>query len=217
MMATTEGRNRSRERSFSGNYGSNRTRSTSNSRLRSGSRPSTNRDRIRCYYCREYDHFMRDCPTSRKEREIEQSQQMLNLEEDQIHLCCNKYAEQSSRKSQSKSFKLMNCRHGTTTFLPLDSKIGGQINYNRPSVGQFLTREQASYVYRKTESGEIINVDTIQQEIEQKKQLNKINGTSGDTNPYKELNSKQCRGIRAINDTNRVMVNFKQCFKLHTT
>ena len=72
-------RNRSRKRSFSRNYGSNRTRSTSNSRSRSGSRASTNRDRIRCYKCREYDHFRRDCPTSREEREIEQLQQMLNL------------------------------------------------------------------------------------------------------------------------------------------
>ena len=35
----------------------------SNSRLRSGSRASTNRDRIRCFECREYDHFMRKCPT----------------------------------------------------------------------------------------------------------------------------------------------------------
>ena len=35
----------------------------------------------------------------------------------------------------------MNGRDGTATFLPLDPKIGGQINHNRPSVGQFLTRE----------------------------------------------------------------------------
>ena len=62
------GRNRSRERSFSRNYNSNRTRSTNSSKLRSGSRASTNRDRIRCYKCREYDHFARDCPTSREER-----------------------------------------------------------------------------------------------------------------------------------------------------
>ena len=33
---------------------------------------STNRDRIRCYKCREYDHLVRDCPTSREERNIEQ-------------------------------------------------------------------------------------------------------------------------------------------------
>ena len=60
------GRDRSRERSFSGNYGGNRTRSTSNSRSRSGSRASTNRDRIRCYNCREYDHFAGDCPPLEK-------------------------------------------------------------------------------------------------------------------------------------------------------
>ena len=76
-------RNRSRERLFSRNYGNNRTRSTSNNRSRSGSRPSTNRDRIHCYKYREYDHFTRDCPTSREEKEIEQLQQMLNLGDEQ--------------------------------------------------------------------------------------------------------------------------------------
>ena len=64
----------------------------------------------------------------------------------------------------------MNGRDGTTTFLPLDSKIGGQIIYNRPNIGQFLTREQASYVYKKVESGEMINVNTTQQEMEQEDQ-----------------------------------------------
>ena len=48
---------------------------------RSGSRASTNRDRIRCYMCREYDHFARDCSNSRKERDLEQLQHMLNMEE----------------------------------------------------------------------------------------------------------------------------------------
>ena len=42
-------------------------------------------------------------------------------------------------------------------------------------------------MYKKTESGEIINVDTIQQEIKQEEQLNKIDGTSGETNPYRKL------------------------------
>ena len=54
--------------------------------LRSGSRASTNRDRIRCHNCREYDHFARDCPSSREERDLDQLQQMLNLEEEQTHL-----------------------------------------------------------------------------------------------------------------------------------
>ena len=37
-------------------------RSRSPSSSRSGSRTSTNRDRIRCYRCREYDHFANECP-----------------------------------------------------------------------------------------------------------------------------------------------------------
>ena len=93
-------RNRSRDRSFSRGYDSNRNRSTSNSRLRSGSRASTNRDRIRCYKCREYNHFMRDCPTSRDEREIEQLQHILNLE-DQISLLTN--AQNNSEESPTAS------------------------------------------------------------------------------------------------------------------
>ena len=48
----------------------------------------------------------------------------------------------------------MNGRDGTTTFLPLNTKIGGQLNNNRPNVGQFLTREQTKYIYKKTELGE---------------------------------------------------------------
>ena len=63
-------RNRSRERTLTKNYGNGRDRSSSNDRSRSGSRASTNRDRIRCYDCREYDHFVRDCPNSREERDL---------------------------------------------------------------------------------------------------------------------------------------------------
>ena len=47
---------------------------------------STNRDRIRCYKFREYDHFMKDFPTSNVEREIEQMQQMLSLDDGQTLL-----------------------------------------------------------------------------------------------------------------------------------
>ena len=72
-------RNRSRKRVLKRNYG--RDRSSSNNRSRSGSRASTNRDRIRCCAGREYDHFVRDCPNSREERDLEQLQHMLNMEE----------------------------------------------------------------------------------------------------------------------------------------
>ena len=81
----------------------------------------------------------------------------------------------------------MNGRNGTTAFLPLDSRIGGQGRDNHPTVGQFLTREETRYIYRKVETGEIINTDMIEHEIEQEKQLNKIDDTSRETNPYKEF------------------------------
>ena len=35
--------------------------------LDQGLRATTDRDRIRCYVCREYDHFARNCPNSREE------------------------------------------------------------------------------------------------------------------------------------------------------
>ena len=68
----------------------------------------------------------------------------------------------------------MNGRDGTTAFLPLDSRIGGQGGNDRPSIGQFLTREQMKYIYRKVESGEIVNTETIEQELEQDEQHSKI-------------------------------------------
>ena len=45
----------------------------------------------------------------------------------------------------------MNRRDGTTAFLPLDSRIGGQSRERYPPVGQFLTREQTNYIYKKVD------------------------------------------------------------------
>ena len=39
-----------------------RARSGSSSRSRSNLRTSMNRDRVRCFKCREYDHFANECP-----------------------------------------------------------------------------------------------------------------------------------------------------------
>ena len=61
-------------------------RSVSNSRSRSGSRVSTNRHRIRCFECREYNHFAQECSTRQASRETEQRQQMFNMDKDQTIL-----------------------------------------------------------------------------------------------------------------------------------
>ena len=92
----------------------------------------------------------------------------------------------------------MNSRNGPIAFLPLNFKIGGQVDNNRPSIGQYLTREPAIYVYKKTESGEVINTETIQQELEQERQLNKIHDTSGETNPYKELIANNTEKLESL-------------------
>ena len=80
----------------------------------------------------------------------------------------------------------MNGRDDTSTFLPLDSEIGGQSRDSCLTVGQYLTRDETKYIYKKVENWEMINMDTIQQEIEQEKQLGTIDDTSRETNPYKE-------------------------------
>ena len=55
-----------------------RVRSDSSSRLRSNSRVSTNRDRVRSFKCREYDHFANGCPnlvTEDSDRESDSARQ----------------------------------------------------------------------------------------------------------------------------------------------
>ena len=84
------------------------------------------------------------------------------------------------------------------TFLPLSPQIGGQVNNNRPNVGQYLTREQANYVYKNTELGKVINTETLQQELEHERQLNRIGDTNGETNPYKELKVNNTEKIEPL-------------------
>ena len=92
----------------------------------------------------------------------------------------------------------MNGRDGTTAFLPLDSRIGGQVRCNHPTVGQFLTRGQTRYIYKKIETGEIINTDRIEQEKEHERQLDKMDDTSEETNPYKELIVNNAEKIKPL-------------------
>ena len=86
-----------------------------------------------------------------------------------------------------KSFKLINGRNEAATFLALDSRIGGHDMCSHPTVGQYLTKDQARHIYKKVETGEILNVDMVKHEIEQEKLLSQIDDDSGEVNPYREL------------------------------
>ena len=65
-------------------------------------------------------------------------------------------------------------------------------------MGQYLTRDQTRFIYKKVETGEIIDTNTIQQQIEQEKQLGKIDNTNGETNPYKELTVNNAEKIEPL-------------------
>ena len=98
---------------------------------------------------------------------------MLNMEEQE-------HRDSSRHSSDEDSRSPLN-------FLPLDFKTGGPSEDSCPTVGQYLTRDQTRHVYKKVETGESINADMIQQEVEQEKQLNKLDDDSGEENPYREL------------------------------
>ena len=66
----------------------------------------------------------------------------------------------------------MKVKNDAAAFLPLDFGIDGQTRDSHPTVGQYLTRDQARYIYKKVETGGIININAVKHEIEQEKQLN---------------------------------------------
>ena len=76
--------------------------------------------------------------------------------------------------------------------MTLGSKLGGENTNRKLSKGdntdkRYLTTNLADYVYRKVESGNLINKSTMRQEIDQDIELDKMDDTSGDENPYREL------------------------------
>ena len=55
--------------------------------------------------------------------------------------------------------------NGTTTFLPLNTKIGGHVKCVKDKETICLTKDQASHIYGKAELEGVVNVDTNEQEI----------------------------------------------------
>ena len=148
------GRSRSRERQYAENTKRN-DRSSSNG-SRSGSRASTNRDMIRCYKCREYDHFAKDCPTSKLEKEAQAIQQMYNMDEEQISvktIVTDTYDSlnqvHSINEIANRSFKITEGKNSPTTFLPLHTKVGGQARHIKDKETICLMNDQARDIYKK--------------------------------------------------------------------
>ena len=67
------------------------------------------------------------------------------------------------------TFKLMEGKNDPTAFLPLHAYIGGEIttHKNKYKENKYLTGDKARHVYKKVESGNIININPLMQDIEQ--------------------------------------------------
>ena len=70
---------------------------------------------------------------------------------------------------------------------------------DRNKENRYLTEDQAKHVYKKVESGNIININTVKQEIDQ--ELNRLDDTSGDISPYRGL---------MVNNTEKVDIILSQ-------
>ena len=90
--------------------------------------------------------------------------------------------------------------------MPLVPKLGRENTDRKFSKGEntdkeYLTTKQANYIYRKVESGNLINKNTMRQEIDQDIELDKMDNTSGDENPYREL---------IVNNTGKMQTTLSQ-------
>ena len=64
-------------------------------------------------------------------------------------------------------FKHVKGKNGTTSFLPVDSRKGGNVTYIRNAI--CLTEDQTRYIYKRVEQGSNLNTETMKQEIKQVK------------------------------------------------
>ena len=70
--------------------------------------------------------------------------------------------------------------------MPLKN-IGGQSKPNKDKKARYLTEDQTKHIYKKVELQDVITIGTIKQEIDQDQELNRLDDTSDDINPYWEL------------------------------
>ena len=59
----------------------------------------------------------------------------------------------------------MKGKDGTTSFFPIESKIGGKICYINNKEAMCLSEKQTDYVSKNVEEGKVINTKTMKNEI----------------------------------------------------
>ena len=77
-----------------------------------------NRDRIRCYKCREYDHFANECPNLVPKDSDRESDGTRSIS---LHL-----ADSDTGSDTDQYLNIWKGRNGSTSFLPLMKKGGFQ-------------------------------------------------------------------------------------------
>ena len=101
--------------------------------------------------------------------------------------------------------------------MPLNANIGGHIRSNKYKYkeNKYLTEDHARHVYKKVESGNVININTLKQEIDQDQEVSRLDDTSRDIKPYRELIVNNTEKTDSF-ITNGTVVNIMQCSQLHT-
>ena len=99
--------------------------------------------------------------------------------------------------TSTRTFKLVKGKNDPITFLPLNANIGVKPKSLQIQSRNFLTEDQVRHIYKKVESGNILNINIIK-EIDQDWDLNGLDDTSGDINPYRELTVNNAEKIETV-------------------
>ena len=123
-------RNRSQSRNRNENYDTRgRSRDRNNRRReesgsQSNSRVSTNCDCVRCYQCREYNHFTSECPNTPTDEETDYE----DAEPASLQMMSQNYSPINSER-EADYLNLYKIEMNSTPFLPLKVKTGGKVMY----------------------------------------------------------------------------------------
>ena len=82
---------------------------------------------------------------------------------------------------------------------------------------KYLTEDQARHVYKKVESGNIININTLKQEIDQEQELNRLDDINRDITPYRELIVNNAEKVGTVLSQMEQWSILSNVVKLHTT